>query len=673
MTTIVTPKKEPTTKDSSSFVPIPDKWLGVARGVWGVVVIYCFTLFFAGIPTRYEYLVDVSPERLHSLEQLGLTPEFLAYWLLAVEIIFMLGFSIVGILIYFQKSNDLAIVSTSLLLVSFGTTDLNVVTSLADFYPAMELPTSIAKFISWSLLMPMLYTFPNGKFIPKGTRWLTVIWICTNLAWLIFPGLPNNPTRRGMLTQPFWFFFYLVWFISGVVAQVFRYRRSKSLTQRQQTKWAVFGFGVAVGGTFLEELPAMLNPELMNPANPEAVVYHITSVTIFVLFMLSIPITLSLSIRRNRLWDIDFVINRSLVYGLATGLLALVFAGIFFLLQFVFEQITGGHQSTLAVVASTLAITGLFTPVRIRLQTFIDRELYGIHITYKRKPFVGLSSDYRIFPELYELDGYFILEPIGRGGMAEIYKGRRKKDDLEVAIKVLSPKNPDDEAVFRKRFAREAETASSLKHPYIIKVYDHYESEDLCYIVMEYVSGLNLAELIKESGLLELEIVQALVRDIAKALDYAHKKGIVHRDIKPSNVLLRPIHRLGEIVHEPVLTDFGIAKMVAAATQITLTEIVGTLDYIAPEQIKASSSVDHRADIYALGVMSFQMLTGRLPFSTRNPGATLIGHLQHPPPNPQDFHPYIPDHVARAILKALEKEPAKRFDSAGDFAEALEG
>jgi hypothetical protein len=672
MTTIVTPRKEPTTSGSTSFVPIPGKWLGLARGVWGAVVTYCFILFFAGIPTRYQSLVEIPPEKVQALDHLGLTPQTHACWLLAVEIIFMLGFSVVGILIYFQKSNDLATVSTSLLLISFGTSNLNVITSLAKIYPAMELPTSIAKFISWSLLIPIIYTFPNGKFTPKGTRWLTLIWVCTNLAWLIHPELPNNPTRRGMLTQPFWFFFYLTWFLSGVAAQVFRFRRSKSPTQKQQTKWVVFGFGVAVGGTFLEELPAMINPELMNPTNPEGVLYGSVSMTFFVLFLLSVPITLGISIRRNRLWDIDFVINRSLVYGLATGLLALVFAGIFFLIQFIFERLTGGQQPALAVVASTLTITGLFTPVRTRLQTFIDREIYGIHIKYKKKPFVGFSRDYRFFPESYELDGYTILEPLGRGGMAEIYKGCRKKDDLEVAIKVLSPMNPDDEARFRRRFAREVEMASLLKHPNIVKVFDHCESEEICYIVMEYISGLNLLELIRQSGLLEIEVVQALVKDIAKALDYAHKKGVVHRDIKPSNVLLRPVHRLGEVFHEPVLTDFGIAKMIGSVTQITVTEIVGTLDYIAPEQIKASAHVDHRADIYALGIMTFQMLTGRLPFSTRNPGATLIGHLQHPPPNPQNFHPFIPDHIAQAIKKALEKEPDKRFASAGGFAEAIQ-
>lgn len=633
---------------------------------------YCFTLFFAGIPTRYQYLVEVPPEKIDALNQLGLTPEIQAYWLLAVEIIFMLGFSIVGILIYFQKSNDLVTVSTSLLLVSFGTTNLNIITSLAMFYPAMEIPTRIAKFISWSLLIPILYTFPNGKFIPSGTRWLALIWIGTNLAWLIYPDLPNNPTQSGMLTQPFWFYFYLAWFLSSVIAQVFRFKRSKSLTQKQQTKWAVFGFCIAVAGTFLEELPAMINPGLMNSNTPEGVLYTSVSVTFFLLFMLFVPITLGISIRRNRLWDIDFVINRSLVYGLASGLLALVFTGIFFLLQYLFERLTGVQQSALAVVASTLTITGLFTPVRSRMQTFIDRQLYGIHINYKRRPFVGLSKDYRYFPEPHELDKYLVLEPIGRGGMAEIYKGRRKADNLEVAIKVLSPKNPDDESSFRLRFAREAETAFSLKHPNIVKVYEHCESDELCYIVMEYISGLNLLELIRESGLLEIEAVQALVLDISKALDYAHKKGIIHRDIKPSNVLLRPVHRLGEIIHEPVLTDFGIAKMVAAINQITVTEIVGTLDYIAPEQIQASSHVDHKADIYALGIMTFQMLTGRLPFPNHNPSATLIGHLQHPPPNPQNFHPFIPDHIAQAIKKALAKEPNKRFASASEFAEAIQ-
>ena len=147
-----------------------------------------------------------------------------------------------------------------------------------------------------------------------------------------------------------------------------------------ENEWIVFGFGIAVGGTFLEELPAMINPIFMDTAYPEGVVYHLVSVASFVLFLLGIPITLGFSIRRNRLWDIDFIVNRSLVYGTATFLLALVFVGIFFLLQFLFEGLTGGQRSTLAVVASTLTITGLFQPVRSRLQTFIDRNLYGIQI-----------------------------------------------------------------------------------------------------------------------------------------------------------------------------------------------------------------------------------------------------------------------------------------------------
>jgi tRNA A-37 threonylcarbamoyl transferase component Bud32 len=669
MTTIKIPTEEPTTGGTSPYVPIPSKWLGVVRGAWGAIVLYCLVLFSAGIPTRYQSLVDVTAEDLLSINQLGITPEFQAYWMLVVEIIFMLGFSFVGILIFFQKSNDLATVSISLLLVSFGTSNLNVITSLATVYPLMEIPTRLAKFISWSLLIPMLYTFPNGKFTPKGTRWLTVVWVGTNLAWLIFPDLPNNPTRPGMLNQQFWFYFYLAWFISGVVAQVHRYIRSKSLTQKQQTKWIVFGFGIAVGGTFLEELPAMVNPELMNNANPEGVLYQMVSLAFFVLFLLSVPITLGFSIRRNRLWDIDFVINRSLVYVTATSLLALVFVGLFFLLQRIFESLTGGQQSTIAIAASTLTIAGLFNPVRSRLQTFIDRNLYGIHIQYKKKPPIGLPKGYNVYSEQPALAEYDILEPIGRGGMAEIYKGRHKTQGFEVAIKILAPKNPSDEISFKKRFAREAETAASLKHPNIVQVYDYFESDEICYIVMEYISGLNLSELIKHAGPLDIKLIQNLVGGIAKALDYAHNQGVVHRDIKPSNVMLRPSNR----AVEPVLTDFGIAKLAASGTQITQTEIIGTLDYIAPEQIQAASTVDRRADIYALGIVVFQMLTGRLPFPTHNPGATLIGHLQHPPPNLQDIVPDIPDHIAQATKKALQKAPINRFASAGDFAAALAG
>ncbi|HVO44300.1 MAG TPA: serine/threonine-protein kinase, partial [Aggregatilineales bacterium] len=164
-----------------------------------------------------------------------------------------------------------------------------------------------------------------------------------------------------------------------------------------------------------------------------------------------------------------------------------------------------------------------------------------------------------------------------------------------------------------------------------------------------------------------------LLRDVGGALDYAHQQGIVHRDVKPSNVMLQPTSPLQPTDNtcRAILTDFGIAKIVSGATGLTGTGTMGTLDYIAPEQILNSSAVDAGADIYALGVISYQLLTGQLPFAGTNPAAIIFGHLQAPVPDPRQHVPTIPGRAVNAITRAMAKEPRKRFAAAGEFVAAL--
>ena len=200
-------------------------------------------------------------------------------------------------------------------------------------------------------------------------------------------------------------------------------------------------------------------------------------------------------------------------------------------------------------------------------------------------------------------------------------------------------------------------------------------------MVMEYIRGQDLSGLLRQGGAFDLSIVQGILAQVASALDYAHAQGLVHRDVKPSNVLLE---NLSNNENEPfvltdnplsfraVLTDFGIAKIFGADTAATQTGmLMGTLDYMAPEQIRSAGHVDQRADIYALGVMAFQMLTGQVPFKAENPGAVMIAHLQTPPPNPRLLAPKIPENVAQAILRSLQKNPDQRFMHAGEMIEAF--
>jgi serine/threonine-protein kinase len=210
-------------------------------------------------------------------------------------------------------------------------------------------------------------------------------------------------------------------------------------------------------------------------------------------------------------------------------------------------------------------------------------------------------------------------------------------------------------------------------------------------MVMEYIAGKDLSTIMRETGRLPLEQVAWLLADVSSALDYAHGLGLVHRDVKPSNVMLQPLEerrapsgdrtetwmRVADSEHpvqanatfRAILTDFGIAKMLGGDTAATKTGLMmGTLNYMAPEQIRSAGEVDGRADTYALGVMAYQMLTGQLPFAADNPGAMMLAHLQLPAPAPRELAPETPARVARAILRALAKDPDERFDATSAFA-----
>jgi len=188
-------------------------------------------------------------------------------------------------------------------------------------------------------------------------------------------------------------------------------------------------------------------------------------------------------------------------------------------------------------------------------------------------------------------------------------------------------------------------------------------------MVMEYLTGKDLSEFIRANGKLTLSQALPLIQQIASALDYAHQQGLVHRDIKPSNVLL-DMTSTNNI--RAILTDFGIAKIIQSNTAMTKTGgMLGTFDYMAPEQIQESANVDGRADIYALGIMVYQMLTGDVPFKHNNPGALLIAHLTQPPPDACKVSKNLPEKVCDAIQRAMAKKPEERFETATAFTTAL--
>jgi serine/threonine-protein kinase len=267
---------------------------------------------------------------------------------------------------------------------------------------------------------------------------------------------------------------------------------------------------------------------------------------------------------------------------------------------------------------------------------------------------------------------YELLEPIGQGGMGEVYKGYQPALNRTVAIKILPPLLADADESFRKRFEREAQTVAGLRHPNIVNVFDFGQLDGAYFMVMEYINGQDLAGYVREHGRLPLAEAQAIIADLGAALDYAHDHNVIHRDVKPSNVMLEQTAQGWR--SRVVLMDFGIARVTTnGGTALTQTGAVGTLDYIAPEQILAARTVDRAADIYSLGIVAYKLLTGELPFKADNPASLLFAHLQKPAPDPRDVVDDLPESVARAVLKALAKQPEDRFPSASAFAAALRG
>jgi serine/threonine-protein kinase len=256
------------------------------------------------------------------------------------------------------------------------------------------------------------------------------------------------------------------------------------------------------------------------------------------------------------------------------------------------------------------------------------------------------------------LGQYEITALLGRGGMATVYRARQASMGRDVAIKVIKPElseTPD----FVERFAREARTVASLSHPHILKVFDYGQHGELVFLVMELLVGGSLADLILQ-GPLSLQATTRITDQIASALDYAHELGIIHRDLKPQNVLL-------DSRGNAHLTDFGIAKIMSATALTQSGVAMGTPSYMAPEQWQGLP-LDGRADVYALGVMLFEMLTGQLPFSAETPFSLMHKHVSEPPPPIRALRADLPTSIEAVLIRALAKNREQRYASAGDLA-----
>ena len=258
---------------------------------------------------------------------------------------------------------------------------------------------------------------------------------------------------------------------------------------------------------------------------------------------------------------------------------------------------------------------------------------------------------------------YQILDSIGTGGMAEVYKAFDTFLNREVAVKILRAQYTDDEG-FVSRFRQEAQSAARLIHPNIVNVYDVGRDDDSYYIIMEYVKGKTLKELISEVGALDPMTAVIITHGIASALKHAHSRGIIHCDIKPHNILL-------DENNNPKVADFGIARAITTATMTYTASVVGSVHYLSPEQVRGEK-ISAQSDLYSLGILLFEMLTGCLPYTAETPVAVALMHVRERMPLVREVNSEVPAVLEKVVAKALAKDKEERYASADEFLQDLE-
>ncbi len=645
--------------------------LHLARALFGGLTLAALGLFARALPLLHaETIATVDPASQALFERAGLGVGHLAALRVGLVGLDALAFTAAGLVIVARKPRDWLALCVAYALIGQGVNaflPLKLLFREPDYALAARV---VVASILWALPLAC-YLFPDGRLFRRWMAPLLGLWG----AWLLASAL--GLAGPADLFDLFWSrrVLYLLpvmgMLASGVVAQFLRYRHVATQGQRTQTKWLIYGVAVAVvagvGANLFEALFAAFDP-----SPTAALAASVAAQTLSALAQLSVPIAAVFSMLRYRLYDIEVVINRSLLYGLLTLVLALTFAGVVFALQAVIRLTTGGEQApVLAIAAATAAVTALFGPTRAFLRRTIDRKVYGIEIDYSEAARRGGAprAEAPRGDTLTSLGAYAGLEVIGRGGMGVVYRAMHPQLQRPVAIKAL-PAELRDEGGHCRRFVREAQTMARLRHPNIVAIHD-FGDEGSPFIVMDYVDGETLAARLRARGRLGLDEALPLLRDLAAALDHAHAQGVVHRDVKPSNVMVERADASGR--ERAVLMDFGVAHLASSLTQLTATGgVVGTLDYVSPEQVQGTRELDGRSDVYSLGVLAFEVLTGRRPFVHQHAAAMVMAHLLTPPPDPRTLVD-LPPRSAEAILRALAKDPAERFARAGEFVAALAG
>ena len=649
-----------TLPDAAASSRLSGRKLVVVRAVWVVIATVVLGLVVTAVPVRYEKVRTADPNirdpEFRNLIESGVTPDAAAAYDVGTGVVVFLALYVGGVLLFLRGSDsrEASFLSLTLILYAASFSGLSSAHRTAGAPLSQSLAgmvTTVQFFLQSSAGFMTPFWLPEGRFSSRWTAWFTAVQIAL-LAGLYF--LVSFPQSHNLVN---------IAAISVVVLGVWslghRYRVANDST-RQQIKWGVIGIAVAASGFFVWESATLLlgdGARLM-----PRVILVLTQLLVKACFV-AVPVCFAIAILRYGLWHVDLIINRSVVYGTVTVVMVVVFFAGAMVLQNVL-----GQDAPLAFAISTAGAGLLFNPARNQIQRVVDRRLYGFrfdlnelsraqHTPRVRNP--GLLSGRTI-------GNYRLLGVLGSGGMGEVYEG--EAEGRKVAVKVMSQEAARTGHV--KWFAREAQTLAAVNHPNIVRFHEAGESDGVHYIVLDFIQGRPLSDIIRERGRLPFDEIRPFLHDCASALDYAHGRGLVHRDIKPSNIMMR--RKADGTMAEAVLMDFGIARASDARTRLTNTGAIGTISYMAPEQIIAAATVDRRADIYALGVTMYEILTGELPFRGE-PAQVLFAHLQQRPTDPGQLVPGLPAAVTQSLMRALEKKPADRFQSAGEFAIALCG
>jgi hypothetical protein len=360
------------------------RWFQAACATWVVVTLLTVILTFAGIPSRYEQLLSADERALRNL---GLSLSGYAIFVISLMLLLILAHVLIAGVIFLRKRQDWMALLVAMALVTNGaTTSLSMMYSPGFVQPMLRTLVNIVIYVGLVSSMVLLYLFPTGRFVPSWTRWFAIIWAILMLPAILIPGSPISLSSWSPLAQ---ITVLLVWSSLGIYAQGFRYTNVSSPLQRQQAKWGFLGLVASALGPFAYFVPFVIVPSLSSPVVSNlmyqrvgssffafSMVLRLGGLSIFTLAALLFPLSFAIAILRYRLWDIDILINRALVYSVLTGTLAVIYFAVVVLFQVIFRAFTGQGQSEIVTVLSTLVIASLAVPLQRRVQKSIDRHFY---------------------------------------------------------------------------------------------------------------------------------------------------------------------------------------------------------------------------------------------------------------------------------------------------------